>query len=166
MKFINQHISKRNYATMLIITLLTQVTAVVPAFAGDNKVYPGSGCLPVSAESGSRLIRSGGKITNADSQNNLILVCPIIRDVTTGGVPNSFIDITGGVRLDSCTLNTYNVDGTLVARNQDSDGRFTSLSGGGFRLDIQNASQASQGAYEIACILPPGASLVRYSLSE
>lgn len=166
MKSIQQILIRANFTTVLIVAVSTQVTFLLPAVAGDNKVYPGSTCLPESSDSASRLTRTGGRIFNPGSQGNVNLRCPIGRDNTTGGTPNSFIDVTGNVQIESCTLNTYRVNGTLITRNQDNDNRFTDVGNGIRRIDIRNANQESQGAYEIQCQLPPGASFVRYSLAE
>jgi len=48
----------------------------------------------------------------------------------------------------------YNVNGTLVASTQDSDGRFTNLDNNINRIDIRNAPQAAQRTYEIGVYSP------------
>lgn len=164
MRSIKLLFTRTSSSIAIVATLLSQVTFSLPASAGDNKVYPGSGCLPASATYASNLIRVNGKVQANNS--SIVVKCPIVRDTTTGGVPNSFIDVKGNVDIDSCSLNTYKVDGTLIAKHKDSDGSFENIGNGVKRIDIRNADQSNQGAYEIDCVLSAGAEIVRYSLAE
>lgn len=137
--------SEKRFVVTLAITTLTLTAFSFPAKAGDNKVYSGSACLPVSAESASLLRRTRERTLSPPSgQANVSLVCPIVRDKTGGGSTSSFIDVTGAVRIDRCVLNTYSANGTLVASIQDSDDNFTSVGNGIRRIDIKNTPQIPQ----------------------
>ncbi len=148
----------------LVLTVLLTFVISAPAFAGDNKVYPGSACLPVNQIYAPNLVRVGGK-TQANGAS-IVVRCPIVRDITGGGIPNSFVDVKGDIDINSCTLNTYRENGTLIAKHGDDDRRFTDMDNDIKRFDMRNATQSNQGAYEIECTLRKGAEIVRYSMAE
>jgi len=146
-----KYLTEAKIAMTFAITTLTVTALALPATAqGDNKVYAGSNCLAANPDSVANLSRTGGIFT---SRNPSGVVCPIVRDNTSGGNPSAFIFVSGNLSVDSCVLNTYRQDGSLRARTQDSDGQLERI-GNLRKFDIRNAPQVSQGAYEIRCDLP------------
>ena len=149
----------------LVLTVLLTFVISAPAFAGDNKVYPGSACLPADPDFVDKLAHTDGKAKNVGS-SQIAVTCPIVRDETGGGIPDSFIDVEGLTNPEACTLNTYRVDGTLIASHKDNNRRLTDVGNGVKRFDIRNAGQSNQGAYEIRCELQRDDAVVRYSMAE
>lgn len=163
MNQIKQIITRTGVA--LIVTTLLSLVISAPAFAGDNKVYPGSACLPADPVFVDKLEHIDGKARNVGN-SQIAVTCPIVRDETGAGIPDSFIDVEGVIDPRACTLDTYRENGTLIARHQDDDRTLTDIGNGVKRFDIRNAGQSSQGAYEIRCELQPDDAVVRYSMAE
>lgn len=154
----------------LIVTVLLTLVFSTPAFAGDNKVYPGSACLPQSPTDAQNFFRSGGVARIGSNRFLTSIHCPIVRDVTNtagGGGPDAFIDVKGsGFNQDTCELRTYTVTGEIHEDRGDDDGRLESIGNGTLRYRIDDIPQIDQGAYEVACRMPQNTQLVRYSVAE
>jgi hypothetical protein len=146
-----------------VVTLLIAAFISTPVFAGDNKVYAGSTCKPTE-ETGATGLFYGNNTTNLGLVN-VNVVCPVVRDDTTGpvgGGPNAFIDVNSN--LVTCSFDTTNEYGL---------GTFNSIAGvpvfvaaGIYRMDIRGVPQVAQGAYKIRCTLPPNTAILRYSVAE
>ena len=168
MNRIKQIITRTGVA--LIVTVLLTLVISAPAFAGDNKVYPGSACLPQSPTDASNFFRAGGVARVGSDRFNTSIHCPVVRDITStagGGGPDAFIDVKGsGFNRNTCELRTYTVTGELHQNRGDDDGTLESIGNGALRYRIDNIPQIDQGAYEVACRMPQNTQLVRYSISE
>lgn len=157
----NQHsISPKRLLAAFVTILILTAGLSAPALAGDNKVYAGSTCKPVE-ETGTTGLYYGNNTTNLGAVD-VDVVCPVVRDVTTGAAPNAYIDV-----------NSSSVSCTVVVSNADGLGTFDTgsaapvlLAAGVYRIDIQGVSQVSQGSYHIACNLPPTTAILRYSVAE
>lgn len=146
----------------LAITLMSSAAISTPAFAGDNKVYSGSACMPASY-SVLAGISLGNQFNNFTGQS-INVRCPIVRDETggaEGGGPDTFIDVSSPTV--KCSLNTTRLEGGTFASRTATPFQ---VSPGVFRYDIRDVPQVSQGAYNISCNLPNGTSILRYSLGE
>ena len=168
MNQIKQIITRTGVA--LVVTVLLTLVISAPAFAGDNKVYPGSACLPQSPTDAENFFRSGGVARIGSNRFRTSIHCPVVRDVTStadGGGPDAFIDVKGsGFNRDTCELRTYRVTGELYQARGDDDGGLEPIGNGTLRYRIDNIPQIDQGAYEVACRMPMDTQLVRYSVGE
>jgi hypothetical protein len=90
------------------------------------------------------------------------VICPVVRDVTTGAAPNAYIDVNSS--SVSCTVVVSNANGLGAFDTGSAAPAF--LAAGVYRIDIQGVSQVSQGSYHIACNLPPTTAILRYSVAE
>ncbi|WNN91621.1 hypothetical protein [Gloeocapsopsis dulcis] len=149
------------FFAVLVGMLVSTAAISAPALAADNKVYPGGACTAIN--SGTAGLFHGNATTNL-SNVNINVTCPVVRDVTgtaEGGGPDAFIDVSSP--SVSCSLNTLNLQGgTHASRTATPFQLFPNV----FRYDIRNVPQVSQGAYRIACFLPPGTAVLRYSVAE
>jgi hypothetical protein len=144
----------------LVATLLVTAALAAPARAGDNKVYAGSTCKPTT-ETGTTGMFYGNNATNLGAAN-VNVVCPVVREVTTGGTPNAYVDVNSNAV--TCTLVTTNATGLGIFDSGTAAPVF--LAAGVYRIDIQGVGQVSQGAYHIDCTLPPATAVLRYSIAE
>jgi hypothetical protein len=149
--------------TVLVATLMFTAALVAPARAADNKVYAGSNCKPVD-ETVPTSLYYGNNATNLSLVDDAHVVCPVVRDVTTGPAngPNAYIDVSSNTV--SCDFVTTNANGLGTFASVTSVPVF--LAAGVYRFDIQGIPQVGQGAYLIDCTLPPSTSILRYSVAE
>jgi hypothetical protein len=159
MKLNQNGLRPKKLIVALIATLLVTAALSAPARAGDNKVYAGSTCKPMS--SGTNGLFYGNNATNLGTAN-IHVICPVVREITTGGTPKAYVHV-----------NDPDVDCTFVVSNATGLGTFdegtanpVSLASGVYRFDIQGVSQVSQGAYHIRCTLPPSTAVLHYSVTE
>jgi hypothetical protein len=103
----------------------------------------------------------GNNATNLGAAD-VDVVCPVVRDVTTGAAPNAYIDVSSNTV--SCSLVVTNADGSGTFDSGTAAPVF--LAAGVYRIDIQGVNQVSQGSYHIACNLPPTTAVLRYSVAE
>lgn len=143
-------------------TLMSTAAISAPAFAGDNKVYSGSACMPESNPVPAGV--SLGNQLNNFSAGAINVRCPVVRDETgtaEGGGPDAFIDVSSPTV--TCSVNTTRLEGGTFASRTATPFQ---VSPGVFRYDIRNVPQVSQGAYNISCRLPQFTSIIRYSVAE
>lgn len=150
---------KKRLGTLAAALLLTAALAA-PALAGDNKVYSGSTCKPTT-ETGATGMFYGNNATNLGGAN-VNVVCPVVREVTSGGTPNAYVDVNSNAV--SCTFVTTNANGLGTFDSGTAAPAF--LAAGVYRIDIQGVAEVSQGAYHIDCTLPPATAVLRYSVAE
>lgn len=147
----------------LVATLMWTAALVAPARAGDNKVYAGSTCKPID-ETVPTSLYYGNNATNLSLVDDVHVVCPVVRDVTTGPAngPNAYIDVSANTV--SCDFVTTNANGLGTFASVTAAPVF--LAAGVYRIDIQGIPQVGQGAYHIDCTLPPSTAVLRYSVAE
>lgn len=153
----------QNVINALIATLLCSAAISAPAFAGDNKVYPGSACATGTTPTNGSFSLIVNRFLNTGN-TDLFVLCPVVRDETStaeGGGPDAFIDVSS--TNVSCSVLTTNLQGTTVAQRSAIPFQ---LSPGVFRYDIRDVPQVSQGAYGISCRVPPSTAILRYSVAE
>ena len=157
-------------AALAIIALLS-VSHVTFAQQVDTKVYPGSSCegntrfgLDGGPLGQPRYLAEWGVVTNLSTIDHLEVVCPVVRDQTSGtaGIRAAFVRIfkatpaggTGDVDFD-CRLFSRDRFGTLV------DTARASYSGAPANriltlrpTPITSSDQSFPGYYFITCLLP------------
>jgi hypothetical protein len=155
----NQHFMKPTKLIVAIVaTLMSTAALSAPAFAGDNKVYPGSNCKP-NQETGTTGLYYGNAVDNLGTVAREV-VCPVVRDDTIGGSANAQVYVNSNAV--GCTLYSANVNGATY----DSRTATGVAVSGVYRIDIPAVAQVSQGAYHIGCNLPSGTSVLQYSVGE
>jgi hypothetical protein len=161
-----------------VVTLLTLLWMPVLGLADDNKVYPGSACVP---ESSSLYAEGGigtalGTIVNLTGET-IAVNCPIIRDNTTN--TNGVRNVTVRVFIPPQHFNLIQ-QGNTGCTVFSLDGFVDSAPGGVVTLAYPNVGQLSLefsgehrvtvsfplGQYFLRCALPSGAAIVSYLVIE
>jgi len=150
---------KKRLGTLAATLMLTGALAA-PALAGDNKVYSGSTCKPTT-ETGATGMFYGNNATNLGAAN-INVVCPVVREITSGGTPNAYVHVNSNTV--SCTFVTTNANG--LGTFDSGTAAPALLAAGVYRIDIQGVGQVGQGAYHIDCTLPPATAVLHYSVAE
>lgn len=139
------------------------------AYAGqDSKVMAGSACqftdpAEIIFEPDISFAFSDGRIRNI-ADVGVTVVCPVVRDNIKN--TNGTLVLTARV----VSVNNQNVLCTLTSRDRFAKFIRDDFAVGGTNgpqsvtLDV-NTSVAS-GSYELTCLLPPGASVLTYQLTE
>ena len=157
---LNQHGRRpKNLLVALGVTLMCISVLSTPSWAGDNKVYPGGNCKSVDGDPDLFYYSSTWNLSAVDTE---LIVCPVVRDVTGGGTPKAYVYVNNnGV---SCFLRATNQNG---GAGVSATAAPAFVAAGVYLIDIQGLPPADpQGAYYITCTLPPGTSVLRYSLAE
>lgn len=161
-KFHSNSVKPQNLIVALALTLMSAGAMSAPAFAGDNKVYSGSNCMPESNPVPAGVFLTN-RINNA-SGKTIRVRCPVTRDVTgspEGGGPDAAIEVSSP--SVNCRFNSARIDGLTFASRTATPFQ---VSSGVFKYDIKDVPQVTQGAYIIACTLPTSTSIFRYSVTE
>jgi len=153
-------------STLAAALALLGALATTPAFAGDVKVYPGSGCQPIFEiyeDSGAttRLTRFNGALRNVGSKTDGI-DCPIVRDreATTKG-----FTATVRVKHTSGRLN-------VAIHSRDAFGKFVDVAAGSItdpgeqELTLLVEQSVPEGMYTLGLNLPVNAEIVSYTIDE
>lgn len=170
-------IMTRTQASIALSTILLSTVAIsTAAFAGDNKVYPGSLCDVQTPASNNRVSRAAGQLLN-NGTSLVEIHCPVVRDVTGStengsSGPLAFVHVfsnnAGSTTLE-CDLRAYQPNSLSFQFQRLS----IALSGGVVGTPKKHmfnftgpVPQTPNGAYEVACRLPAGTGLSSYSVAE
>ena len=132
-----------------------------PAAALDGKTLPGAACQP-GDQSQSYITDTSGRILNPSTTQNLVVTCPVVRDVITGnstaGIKQAFvkaIDNNPGTGKEvGCTLASFRGDNGQVVE-------VTSGTTVGSSPNVQtlptfvDIASTSGGFYSLRCLIPP-----------
>jgi len=157
-----------NVCTALAIIALLSVSHITFAQQVDSKVYPGASCQSArfgGPSAGPRFLYDElGRLVNLDTVDLLEVICPVVRDETTGtaGIKHAFVRVVKATPADArgnvdfvCQLfsRTHLGDlvdmGTAIGRGLPGT-RILSI-----RPDpIQSSDGLFPGYYYIRCLIP------------
>jgi hypothetical protein len=175
MKPTKQIMTRTKAVFALAATLMSTTAISTAAFAGDNKVYPGSLCDVQTPASRNTVSRAAGQLLNNGS-SSVNVHCPVIRDNTgsadNGVGPLAFVHVfssNSGSTQIVCDLRAYQPN-SLSFQSQ----RLTrNLSGGRVGTPAKHmfdfrgpVRQTPGGPYEVVCSLPAGTGVASYSVTE
>lgn len=169
MKSNNKFLKQMKVAAALATALALTIVTSAPVRADDYKLYPGSLCDNHDPADALSFSRYGGWITNISSRT-LTIVCPIVRDTLTrpsgpiGLAPTASIEVyNSSSSYTRCTLQSNPVNAIVndsIAYASDS------YNGAGYKEFNMIVPWIERASLLIYCELPPGGSLLQYTVGE
>lgn len=149
--------------------------ASVPALANDAKTLPGAACQPKSSSPTAFEINSSGQLVNT-STTDLIVICPIVRDVMAANSSNGINKAQVHVidrnvdRLFTCTLRSHATNTTGAGSSSRNTGN-SFASANVQVLEYRNLASSADGYYFFECTIPGTyngslSSIVTYNWNE
>jgi hypothetical protein len=72
----------------LVSCVCALVVSAAVAEGSDRKIYAATNCRPAAGTKGTTYVSQSGVVYNTSPTDQLILVCPIVRDSTVDGYPD------------------------------------------------------------------------------
>lgn len=151
----------------LTAILISSVALSVSAYASEQRSYPGSTCDAPNQSQAEFLRKTdeGSILNTSASATILFLNCSVVREKVSSSLPapSAYIRIK----------NTQNNKTTCWFEAFDSNGGYhdiksDSFTGVGTKTIVLNLSKLTRGGdpYQIQCSLPPGSSILQYTIVE
>ena len=176
--FFTQQQQTRRFLTGTLFALSVLATGG-PAAALDGKTLPGAACQP-GDQSQSYITDPFGRILNPSTTQNLVVTCPVVRDIiagnSTSGIKQAFVKV-----IDN-NPNTGREVGCTLASFRGDNGQAVEVTSGttvGSSPNVRplptftDLASTSGGFYSLRCLIPPRSSstaplsgIVMYQIDE
>ncbi len=83
--------------SVLVGCVYALVVSAAVAEGSDRKIYAATNCRPVAGTKGTTYVWEDGAVYNTSPTDQLILVCPIVRDNTVDGYPDISVVVRNSV---------------------------------------------------------------------
>lgn len=154
-----QFMNRAKASIALTATLMSTVAISTSAYADDSKFINGGACYPTFTTPTPKLNRFSSVINLNGSQ--VQVSCPVVRDRLLGSAASVTMRIDGKGSNISCTLQSLDGFGKVVASDTQSGG-----AGGPTNLVLKANPSANSGFYAIQCNLPDKGVIFGYRLVE